>query len=379
MLAMPMLQAQDAEWQLRSNIHMGLDAWHIEHKPKDGPLTPTVFMPDGSTRWQYREVSPWYVVQANLSQGYQAEWVLKARANQSVGAKVDQLYYDHALSPKLGFRAGVVDYRATWCRVYDLDDPWVREADPFCSDKAIKLATASAPGVQAYTNVQWGRYQVQALAGLYQPKLLNYEPKEFSDALLFPGDRVTHNNKLGLTLNAMDLRTSTEWRLSWIYTDQSAQLAPNPFSPYAAQLDHAVHLWFAGVSWQVSPRTRARLTHMRSDLNATLTEFVPNQAPMVLHPKVTKQSTVLELNYQHSPVDTWSVSVSQYPFIERGAYEWKHQAVSVGWRRDWTRHWYSAVQLTHAKNHVPYSIYTDFVPAGRHSASAVGFRLGFKL
>lgn len=107
--------------------------------------------------------------------------------------------------------------------------------------------------------------------------------------------------------------------------------------------------------------------------------FMPDQTPQLFYPSVTKQSTVLELNYQHSPVDTWSVSVSQYPFIERGAYEWKHQAVSVGWRRDWTRHWYTAVQLTHAKNHVPYSIYTDFVPAGRHSASAVGLRVGFKL
>lgn len=367
------------DWQLRTQVHMGADAWHIEHTPKDGPLAPAVFMPDGSNRWQFRNVSPWYVVQASLSQGLQSEWVLKARANQSVGARVDQLYYDHALSPKLGFRVGVVDYRATWCRVYDLDDPWVREADPFCSDQIIKVATASAPGLQAYTNLRWGRYQVQALAGFYQPKLLNYEPREFSDFLLLPDDRVTHNNKVGLTLNAMDMRTSTEWRLSWIYTDQSAQLAPNELSPLMAKLDHAVHLWFAGVSWQLSPRTRARLTHMRSELSATISEFVPNQPTKVLHPSVTKQSTVLELNYQYSPVDAWSVSVSQYPFIERGAYEWKHKTFALGWRRDWSRHWFTAVQLTHAKNHIPYSIYNDFAPAGRHSALALGLRLGFKL
>lgn len=373
------LNAQETDWQLKSNIYTGLDAWHIGHRPQNGPLAPTVFMPDSSTRWAYREVSPWYVIQATMGHSYRAAWVFKARANQSVGAKVDQLYYDHALSPRLGFRVGVVDYRATWCRVYDLDDPWVREADPFCSDKTIKLATASAPGLQAYSNMHWDRYQVQLLAGLYQPKLFSYEPQEFSDLLLLPDDRVTHNNKIGLTLNAIELRTSTEWRISWIYADQSARLAPSSFNPNPAKIDHAVHLWFAGVSWQVSPRTRARLTHMRSDLRGTLTEFVPNQPDKLLHPRVIKQSTVLELNYQHSPVDIWSISVSQYPFVERGAYEWKHRAVSLGWRRDWSRQWFTAVQLTHAKNQVPYSIYPDFVPAGQHSASGVGFRLGFKL
>jgi hypothetical protein len=372
--------AQGADWQLNTQLQMGLDAWHIEHQPKGGPLAATVFMPDTGTRWQYREVSPWYVVQAQLRRGYQGEWVLKSRANQSAGAKVDQLYYDHAVSPKLGFRAGVVDYRATWCRVFDLDNPWVREADPFCSNQTIQLATASAPGLQTYTNLHWGRYQVQALAGLYKPKLFNYEPREFSDFVLAPNDRVIHNTKLGLTLNAMDLQTSTEWRLSWIYTDQLGRLSTTAQRPFPATIEHKAHLLFGGLSWQVSPRTRARITHMRSDLKATINvQTPPGVEPLVFRPRVFKASTVLELNYQHTARDIFSVSVSQYPFQERGVYEWKHQAVSVGWRRDWSRHWYSAVQLSHAKNHVPYSIYPDFVPAGRHSAHAVGVRVGFKL
>jgi len=372
--------AQGTDWQLEAHVHMGVDAWSLKHQPTGGPLAPTVFMPDSNTRWQYREVSPWAVVQTNFRRGTHREWVLKGRANQSTGAKVDQLYYDHAVSPKLGLRAGVVDYRATWCRAYDLDDPWVREADPFCSTPIIKLATASAPGLQAYTNLHWGRYQVQALAGLYKPRLFNYEPREFSDLVLAPNDRVTHNTKLGLTLNAIDLYTSTEWRLSWIFTDQKASLSANDAHPFPALITHKAHLLFGGLSWQVSARTRARITHMRSDLKATINVQTPPEIePLVFHPRVFKASTVLELNYQHSAQDILSLSFSKYPFEERHAYEWHHKAISVGWRRDWSPRWYTAVQLSHAKNRVPYSIYPDFVPAGRHSAHAVGVRVGFKL
>jgi hypothetical protein len=77
-----------------------------------------------------------------------------------------------------------------------------------------------------------------------------------------------------------------------------------------------------------------------------------------------------------------SLAISTYPVKQKGVYEWRHRNWSLGWRRDWPGGWFSAVQLTHSHNRIPYNnyyhpVYFD-LPATGASAWGAGLRLGYK-
>ena len=229
-----------------------------------------MFLADSETSWSYRELSAWYTAQSQLNLGPHNHLVLRARANQGSGGVLDQLYYDHGISPSLGLRIGVADYRATWCREYDLDNPWVRESDPFCSQRFMRLPLSSAPAVQAYLTTEFGDYQVQGIAGLFRPRALGYAPREFSGAQLPDHVQITKNHKQSVSLNALNKTTSTEWRLSWIRITQSLfdpkVPASNTLGGPFTQMDYhqSSDIFFSGVSWQLSPRWRSRSLRGRS-------------------------------------------------------------------------------------------------------------------
>lgn len=374
--------AQDT-WQFNTAVQAGLDAWHIDHSAEHPVTRDIQFQADAGTSWRYRELSPWLTVQSRLSLSSQDHFVFRGQANQHNGATVDQFYYDHALSPSLGFRAGVADYRATWCREYDIDNPWVRENDPFCTDRRIRLATSSAPALQMYLNHDFEPYQVQGIVGLYRPRWFGYAPEEFGDKILLGHEVITKNHKQGFSVGLINKVTSTEWRFSWIGLDQtlfdSDIVRPiEKRKPYS--LEQKSNTFFAGVAWQVAPSLRSRLTHMSSRLKARCQGL--SDAVSVPCASFRKDSTVLELSYQWQATDVVSLALSTYPVKDERVYEWRHQNVSLGWRRDWPGRWFSAVQLTRSKNRVPYNNAYD--PAGfdlpptTASSWGAGLRVGYK-
>lgn len=363
----------DSGWDLKSRAYVGADFWHVEHSAPQGMSRKATFMADQNTAWQFRSPSPWYQLESELNWFGQGQWVLKARGNQATGTELNQLFYDHYMSPQLGVRVGIVDYRISWCRSFDTDNPWIRETDPFCSDNTIKLATDSAPGVQAYTVSTVGDYTVQTLVGLYRPLLGGYSPREYSDAILTPDDRVTKNHKYGVTVNAIHNLTATEWRLGWVGADQAAHYRGPRFQANSAQ---TVHLFFAGGSWQLHPKLKARVTLMNSHLRG---HIVPLDGGQPIKPKVFKGSRVLELNYQHSPQHAFALAYSHYPFEQQSVYRWQHQSKSVSWRYDYNSAWFAALQISKAHNHI--QSFDDLAPvkSGKPKAAAIGFRIGRKL
>jgi hypothetical protein len=373
----------DHDWQLSNSVQLGVDAWHIDHSSQHPVMREIMFLADAHTRWTFRELSPWFTLQSRLAFGPRDHLVLRTRANQGIGLQLDQLYYDHALSPSLGFRAGISDYRATWCREYDVDNPWVRESDPFCTDARVRQAMSSAPALQAYLNVDVEPYQVQGIVGLYRPQLFGYASREFGDKILLGHEVITKNHKKGLSLGVIDKATATEWRFSWSGLDQhlfdSDEVRP-PDKRRAYSLVQRANTFHAGVAWQVAPSVRSRLTHMTSLLKARCQALnAPADEPCA---KFRKDSTVLELSYQWRATDVVSLAISTYPVKQKGVYEWRHCNWSLGWRRDWPGGWFSAVQLTRSHNRVPYNnyyhpVYFD-LPATGASAWGAGLRIGYK-
>ncbi len=374
---------------LKSTVQLGMDAWHIEHSATEPIKRSVLYMADSNNRWNYREASPWYTVQSQFNFNPDTHLVLYARANQGSGADVDQFYVDHALSPSLGIRTGVADYRATWCREYDLDNPWVREGDPFCSDRVIKQTTSSAPALQIYAHGTSGPYQWQGIVGLFRPRLFGYARREFGGWILRDSDQITKNHKYGVSLSAINTFTSTEWRFSWVGLDQRL------FDPVFNQINHPdiypatqlnyhqqANTFFAGVSWQIEPRLRSRVTHMRSALQAHC-EFLNPAAGPPCSNKFVKNSTVFELSYQLQATDVVSLALLKYPVEQVGGYERGHYNAAMAWRRDWGRGWFSALQLTRSQTAVYYNNditrnQIPFIP-GSSSAWGLGMRLGYQL
>jgi len=374
-------QAQGA-WQLQNHFQVGVDAWHIEHSSEVPATRGQMFLADSETAWSYRDVSPWYTAQSQLSLGPLNQVVLRARASQGSGGVLDQLYYDHGISPSLGFRVGVADYRATWCREYDLDNPWIKEGDPFCSQRLARKPLSSAPALQVYLNTEVGPYQFQGIAGVFRPKALGYAPREFSGAIVPEHVQITHNHKQSLSFNALNKLTSTEWRWSWVRIDQRSLDTQYPARAtsggavttldYHQQADTV----FAGVSWQINPRWRARLTHMVSLLRAhcNLPDPLPNDGCV----RVRRRSTVLEWNYHAAATDMVSIALIDFPFRQDNVYERRHQSLTTGWRRDWGQGWFGSVQLSRSRTVIPYTReFRELFPPGTASAWALGTRLGY--
>lgn len=378
-------QAQ-SDWHLQNTLQMGVDAWRIEHSANDRITQGTMYLADAATRWDFSEWSPWFNLHSQLTLGTRNHLVLQGRANQGLGASLDQLYVDHAISPSLGFRAGVADYRATWCREYDLDNPWVRESDPFCSHRVLRMSSSSAPALQAYVNLELGNYQMQSVVGIYRPRAFGYANREFGDFVVGNSHHITKNHKQAVSLNLIDKSSSTEWRFSWIGLNQSlfdsdsVQLNdPNIYPATQLNYHQKSNIYFVGLSWQVSPKLRSRLTHMTSELNAQCVLLNPLAGPPCSN-NYQKSSTVLELNYQIYPTDILSVSFVTFPVVQDKAYKRDHQSMSAAWRHDWGQGWFNALQMSLAQSETAYNLLPRNVPyvPGLAKAWAAGFRLGYQ-
>lgn len=363
---------------------VGVDAWRFS----DGEPQPLLMM-STNTQWHYRTVSPWMTFDGRLQFAPQVTVTLKARSNQEMGSHLDELSADWSISPYLGLRAGVVDYKTSWCRTYDIDSPWVRENDPFCTVVTTSGPSGGAPGAQAYVNLLKGVYRVQGVAGIYSPLLMDYNTREFSN-ISYPLYHVDKNDKQGLSINVLNLETATEFRLGLLGAQQSAQVyrAWNT-SPF--YVEQTYRLLFAGVSLYLTPKINMRiqtLHHVMENKNlsypgATLPHYQSGVS-------IKRASNVLELTYQVDSQDMlafainsydydYALTLSKYPFpgytYDPNYYQYQQRAMSVAWRRDWARGVFTVLQATRGR------LALEGTSVGREQLSAAngfGFRLGYR-
>ena len=382
-------------------IQTGLDTWIL--KKNLGPIgfydrDAMLYLADSQPVHNYHNPSAWLKADVSAQTG-NLIFRLRYDNNQSLGSRIDELSLDwsrHAI----GLRAGILSYKVSWCRTHDVDAPWIRENDPFCAAHTTSNPIKSSPGFQIYANTQISTFKVQSVAGLYRPLQFNYDTKEFTsynDA----AHHVIQNNKHGLSFNAIDLETGLELRLSFLQSNQMANYA-KPQYP-TTRTDQNTNARFIAISKNITPVLNLRLSQFNSTENSknkypegfvTAGDTDPALFYILNRERISK---VLELNYQHTARDVFSLAYSKYDAIDLDqnlvrsspspAIKYTQQRInnfnntskSIGWRRDWQKGIFTVVQITRADLRQT----TDNIPgitAIQYSESmgkALGFRLGY--
>lgn len=365
-------------------LQMGVDHWHL-NLPE---LSPTVtskaisnlFLANSNTEWSYQSTSPWIKADGSVYITPQTSFKYKARGEQAFGWKLDDFHLDWALSNKLGVRAGVVDYKTSLCRTYEVDSPWVRENDPFCVNQISNLATLAAPGVQTYLDLNFDNYQVQTLVGVYRPKAFGYASKEFSNVALQAGQSVAVNHRWGWSVSALNLNNAAEVRLSWLGADQETSRNNRGYRGQQGGL------WFLGGAFYPLKNVQVRgylihtVTHQTSYSD-------PPEYPIILNTEMFRDSKAIEILYTHSATDAFAVGQSRYDHnwdqVGFNGYEsytnpyylrFKQQSMSVSWRHNFSHGLHTSVQWTESKNH---QIFISDSNLSQAKGSGIGFQLGY--
>ena len=378
------------------SYHLGLDTWRLNSSVKQDPApwnaqNTNLLLPNAATKWNYADTSPYVVISGNQYIQRDTFFSLKAKADQAKGLRVDEAMVQHNISPSFGIRAGVVNYKTSWCRTYDLDSPWVQENDPFCAFHNTSDASNGAPGVQMYVNSNLGPYQIQGIAGVYRPLFRNFNTDEFSNAPIRP--YVDQNSKKGMSLGVLHTESATEFRLGFLNALQSAR-AVDASANEAYRVNQTYNMVFAGLSFYVTPKTNVRVQTLRHDMTSSNWSLPGSSWPNYRGGlEVVRRSDVIEVNYQLRPQDVLAVAVSKYhfdistidsnyPAVGYVRYDnnfiFLNTAWSASWRHDWAHGVFTAVQWTYNKLELNdhRSLYS---PEDRTaSGHGLGLRLGYQ-
>jgi hypothetical protein len=375
---------------LTVNTLAGVDAWNINHSSDSESKQRLLFLADSTPQWTYRNPSAWLRIDSPFDLSDSIGGRFKLRGDQSSDWRVDEFNVEWKISPFLGASAGVVDYKTSWCRTYDVESTWVRENDPFCTVRTTGQATGSAPGAQIYANGSAANQQIQAKFGIYNPLVLNHDSKEFNNQALLYDSRVIENKKWGFSVSSVNAVTATEWRLSYLHTHQTADNRSTPDLPKFKK-PQKIGLWYAGVGFDVSKAVRARITHLNSQLDSRFTDsFSPKFDNFRQY---QRRSTTAELQWNMGDSNRVGVAYSLYSahthdqFKRKGQNpqrfaladeEFQNISWSVSWRKDWTKNLYSAVQWTEATVNSDGRVNGRNPDVSRASGRAFGVRVGWR-
>ena len=373
------------------NLETGFDSWVLSPSAQQDTLpdyiedNANLLLVNSHTAWQYKNQSPYLRLmgEANLTQ--HLTFSVRARADQQVGTRVDALQVQYEISPQMGLRAGVAEYKTSWCKSYDTDSAWIQEIDAPCSTELFEDVTGGAPGAQIYTRQTWGDYFVQTQLGLYRPQWLGYDPQEFGFAVPSKQFQVQGNDKWGVSLNALNLEQGTEFRAAYIHAKQKAY-SPEP--NIQGRTHQSYGLIYLAAEVAVNSSTKLRLTHTRQDLHQTCLSSVALLGQCNWNTHMLARSNSFELSHQLDSKNIVAFAVSAFDMqLEEvffnptfdlsvdypnglGIHNRRH---AIAWRHEWTPHIFSAVQWIGAK--------ADSVNFDTHvpsNAKAMGFRLAYR-
>lgn len=386
-------QADIYDLPSRWNYQIGMDAWKlgasIDKDPVPGfnEANSNLLLPNSYTAWQFKELSPFGRLAGIKRISNSLSFNIKARADQSQGLKINEASLEKEISPFLAFRLGVVDYKTSWCRTYEPDNGWIQDIEAFCVTPQFRDVSGGAPGIQVVTNTHWHNYQVQTLAGFYDPLFLNYAPKEFGNLVPSPQYSVTSNKKAGFNVNILDLTTSVETRISFLQAQQDA------YSPEAHLLGttkQAYDLWYLGLNIPTrNPNLSVRLTHVLQNQKSTCRSNVAQLASACnRNSNSQKHSSSAQVSYRNGTQNLFSFGISEteiknqsdfftpdlqvFTHLEDQFYI-KFQQASAAWRHDWDGGFFTVIQYMKAKqNNGQLGIRNP------SDGYAVGLRLGYQ-
>jgi hypothetical protein len=377
-------------------FQVGVDAWSIntsaaEDTTENMKSLSRLQLANSYPVWSsFRDVSPWVRFDGGLRVGQDTLLTLKYRSDQSTGSRLDEASIDRAFH-NFGAKLGVLDPKISWCRTYDIDSPWVRENNPFCSIQPLNFARGSAPGAQVYANFIAGDYSLQTIAGVYRPLWLNYAPNESPTLTLASNSTVTSHVKSGLAMSATNLRNGMELRVG-VLQDEFTSNRDSVSGSVPYNNDVRSDVLFVGANWYATSKLALRMTYFTYSgrLNRAMRDTV---SYVSLDQTSDYKAKSLEANYQLNARDVISAShvvydlnidptnyvlQAQVPVLKStysGAPYFVTTNLSLSWRRDWGRGVFTVLQVSQAK--------TDQHDASnnKHLSSdgqALGLRLGYR-
>lgn len=342
------------------SFQIGADAWALDASKKNDTEKSYVednsnlLLPNSYNQWPYQDFSGYGRLTGSLQLGSGVEASVKVRADQTVGFRVDEAFAQKNISPFLGIRAGVVDYKTSWCRTYESDTVWIREVEVICNTPQFRDVTGGAPGAQILVNNTLGNYLIQSQAGIYRPLFLDFAQREFGNVVPGSDYRVDRNDKLGLNVNVVNLETALEARVSYIQAIQRA------YSPeLLGTTKQASDLIYLGLSFPLSHQLNFRTTHVLQILKATCrSEVAQLGSACNLNRSDKKISTSFELTYRLDMADALSVGFNELDwqsqetwftpasdlFAQADLFSVASRQISIAWRREWGSGFHSVVQ-----------------------------------
>lgn len=384
-------QNDNLEHQGKWSYQLSTDAWYLnasanrDDVPGFVEQSTNLFLPNSKTKWGFKNTSPsgWVIGKQNLMQD--TELSLKAQVGQTLGMRIDEAQILKNISPSFGLRAGVVDYKTSWCRTYESDNAWMREIEAICNTPQFRDVTGGAPGVQLFMHKMVNDYLVQGQIGYYDPLLFGYATKEFGNLLPSPRFEVKSNKKYGFNVNALDTYTGVEARLSFIHTVQSGYL---PEADLRGQFKQKSNLVYAGLNMPLTENLRSRITHTRQIQKAAChSEVAHIGSSCNLNLNQEKTSTSIELTYLWDAKNTISTGFSKLQmntyqqvftpsadiYAEASPTQIASQQTAAAWRHEWDANVFTVVQYISSQQ----KTFSAMQPFPSHGY-AVGFRLGYQ-
>lgn len=385
------LRANDLSFSSGLSYQVGTDIWQLkpsvkkDSRPNYIEENSNLLLPNSHTKLTYNDISFWGRLIANKQLTKDISVSTKIRTDQTVGAKVDEAKIEKEFSPFLMLRAGVVDYKTSWCRTYESTSAWAREIEAICNTPEFRDVTGGAPGIQVVTRQTWAdSYALQTQFGLYQPLLMNYAPKEFGNVIPSSNFEVKKNNKFGVNFNLLNLQNGAEVRFSYIRSEQSAYL---PEVDLNGHQKLSSDLYYAGLNLPVNEKINFRLTHLKLlQSGACRSPVAKIGSACNLNLSSEKNSTSLEMTYRWGDIGYVSAGISQTNFdthqdfftptldVYSLAYPFtiKSEQASIAWRKDWSKGVFTIAQFIQSKQKSS-SLGVNFNSDG----SALGLRIGY--
>lgn len=374
-----------------SIYQLSADAWKLktntgaDYLPGFIEQNSNLLLPNSQTKWQYKDLSIAGWISVNQKIGKDLDLSFKARADQTIGSRIEQAQIQKNISPFLGLRAGIVDYKTSWCRTFEQDNGWIREVEAICNTPQFRDVTGGAPGLQIFVSRTVQDFLVQGQLGIYDPLLLGYAPKEFGNLIPSPQFEVQSNKKYGFNLNAVNTYTGLEARLSYIHTFQTG------FSPELELQGHSKQksdLIYLGLNAPLTSKLAARVTHVQqAQKNVCRSTVATIGSGCNLNLTGEKNSTSAEMVFQFNNSNLISAGLSKTTFgtqqqffspsadifLEALPRHVDSEQTSIAWRHDWAEGVFTIFQYMHAKQKLNY----DSLSLATQGHAA-GFRLGYR-
>lgn len=358
------------------SIMSGVDYWqmHSSSASEDDYNRKLLYLPDTANVWDYKNPHAWARISGNYEFSSNIGLNYKFRADQAFGNRVDELNFDYAISPILGFRLGVLDYKTSWCKNYELESAWIREPDIFCTVRGASVITGGAPGIQSYSNFELGNYRIQTAVGLYNPMLFDYDKGEFSNVFGYKGEKpvVQKNRRFGISVNALNLVTGSEIRVGYNKADQRGVDSVN------STIRNNVDVLYLGYSKSITPSFWVTLTHAIFNPNNTIDNDQWGQAKLF----DSRKSTTLEFVFRQDARNVLAAGFSQHNIKQDfhdfdgtyygNAWSYRYLNKSIAWRHQFSNNFFMVMQNTWVRQHNG-TPDTQYLSDGK----AFGMRLGY--